>query len=87
MMTPPSVQVVARYIHFGTSMPLRVGASIPLLLVPDAEDEALLGQYIDGTATLAALYAHACEYAVAAQEREQQQQTKEELTVPPLGKR
>ncbi|MEB2545971.1 hypothetical protein, partial [Burkholderia cenocepacia] len=30
MMTLPSVQVVARHFHFGTLMPLRVGASIPL---------------------------------------------------------
>lgn len=52
--------------------------------VPDIEDEALLEQYIEGSATLTALYEHACEYAFAAHEREQQRQTKEELPVVPL---
>lgn len=45
-------------------------------LVPDTCDEALLGQYIEGTVTLADLYEHACAYAAAAQEREQQQHPK-----------
>jgi hypothetical protein len=33
MMTLSSVQVVARYFHFGTSIPLRVVAYIPMLFV------------------------------------------------------
>ena len=52
-------------------------------LTPDTEDEALLERYIEGTAALADLYEHACEYAVAAQERAQLQQTKQEFTAPP----
>jgi hypothetical protein len=40
--------------------------------VPDAEHEALLDRYVEGTATLADLYEHAREYLFTVQEREQQ---------------
>lgn len=47
--------------------------------VPDAEHEALLNQYIEGTATLADLYTHAREYVYTAQERQQLEIDKERL--------
>lgn len=47
--------------------------------VPDAEHMSLLNQYINGTATLVDLHDHAREYALAAQEHEQQRRAKEEL--------
>jgi hypothetical protein len=50
--------------------------------VPDAEDEALLQRYIEGTATLADLYEHASEYAFAAQESKRLQHTREEFITP-----
>jgi hypothetical protein len=46
---------------------------------PDAEHEALLDRYIEGTATLADLYAHAREYVYTAQERQQLEIDKERL--------
>jgi len=46
---------------------------------PDAEHEALLDQYIEGTATLADLYTHAREYVYTAQERQQLEIDKERL--------
>ncbi len=38
--TLPSVQVVDQLLHFGTLMPLRVGASIPLLSAKLVRSEA-----------------------------------------------
>jgi hypothetical protein len=49
--------------------------------VPDAEHEALLDHYIEGTATLADLYDHAREYVYTYQERERLRLDKETLTV------
>jgi hypothetical protein len=50
--------------------------------VPDPEHETLLNCYIEGTSTLADLYEHAHEYALAAQEREYHQREQQELSVP-----
>jgi hypothetical protein len=47
--------------------------------VPDAEQNALLDRYIEGTATLADLLEHAYDYATTAQERQEERLRKAEL--------